>query len=340
MADDSFQPYSFFELSELDPAFRADPHSRLDAMRTRCPVHHDAPLGQVRITAHAPAREILYDTSLSRDLSRARPDNPVRMFMEADDAAIAARLTAELGVDVAARSNASILFSEDPDHGRIRGILLKRFQERVARFRPQVEAVVDAALDDLAGQPQFDLIAGYAEIIPVNVIAALLGVTVSDTAQFRHWSSDLLAVFNPMASQAQRAARMDAVVGLMKLIHGLIRHAAANPGDDFISDILRDRAAGAAITDAELADNLLTLLVAGHLTTTDLIGNGVWLLLTHPQERRRLAEDPTLIASAVEEILRYEPPTPITSRFVVAPRPLGACIAEPREAFLVSKVGS
>jgi len=316
-------PFGFFELNELDPEFRVDPHARLALMRDRCPVSRDATMKRLLLTRHADVRSVLADPGLYRDFYKAAPDNPMRLMNDHDNAEIAAALGEAYG-DIGQRS-LSILFMDDPDHARIRGIIHRHFQPRVVAYRSQIERVVDAALAGVAGRTGFDAIADFAIYIPVHVIAEILGVADADLDAFKRWSDALIVQFNPAATPEQRRARIDAIVALLGYFARLIADRRRDPRDDLVSAILADQAAGAPITDRELADNLLTLLVAGHLTTTDLIGNGIWLLLTHPEQLARLRAEPGLVAGAVEEVLRYEPPVGMTARVTTEDGSFGGC---------------
>lgn len=320
---DTDPPFTFFELNELDPAFRADPHARLAAMRERCPVSRDETFKRLLLTRHADVRTTLADPNLYRDFMKAAPDNPMRLLNQRDNSEVTAALAGAF--PGAEPKPQSILFMDDPDHGRIRGILHRHFQPRVVAYRPQVERVVDAALDRVADHDRFDLIADFAIYVPIHVIADILGITEADLEQFKRWSDALIVQFNPLATEAQRRARVEALIALLGFFADLMRDRRANPRDDFVSAVLADQAAGAPISDPEFADNLLTLLVAGHLTTTDLIGNGTYLLLTHPHELARLKADPGMIAGAVEEILRFEPPVGMTARVTTADGALNGC---------------
>lgn len=306
-------PFSFIELSELDPAFRADPHARLRSLRNQCPVSHDAQMGRVILTRHGDARAVLDDRSFYREVAtKAAPGNPMRQAMMAQAAALA-------GDDPAnSDRRPTMLFLDDPHHGRIRSLFLRHFQVRMSRFRPTVDGIVTEALQALP-LPVFDVIADYAHHIPLRVIAALLGVAPDDYAAFRRWGEAALALLNPLAAPAERAAGREGMMSLRRLGHRLLDERRAAPGDDFVSDIAAEQARGYDISDAEIVDNLILLLTAGHLTTTDLIGSGINLLLRHPAELAKLRGRPELIGSAVEEMLRCEPPAMNTARVATEP---------------------
>ncbi len=313
MADPAPVP-PLFDLTPLNPVFREDPHGLLDALRASAPVHRDAAAGTVVLSRHADVRAVLNDRTLWRD--------PVR----AEAASFIARLLIAGADPGVARSHAtSILLLDDPDHRRLREPLAKALYARVARCRPEVERIVDAALDALEGEPSFDLMARFCEPIPIDVIAMILGVDHGRLAEFRDWSQAIVEVFNPSRTP-QATARMEAArAALSDYLLATMAERRAAPKDDLISDMTALQAEGAPIDDQELALNLAALLVGGNLTTTDLIGNAVRLFLVNPGERDKLRADPGLIALAVEEALRFDPPVDLTGRVASRDLAIGGC---------------
>jgi cytochrome P450 len=212
----------------------------------------------------------------------------------------------------------NILLMDDPDHTRVRTPITKAFYKRVAASRGIVEDVVNRILDGLQGRKRFDAMAEFAIPVPIDVIARILGADQSMLASFRAWSVDSFEYFNFARTPEQTSRMVAASNALYDYIASLIRERRKQPRDDLVSDLVVAADNGAPITDAEIRENCAGLLAAGNLTTTDLIGNGLWLLLTHPAERTKLKADPKLVGNAVEEVLRYEPPVEITAR--IAPR--------------------
>src|SRR5262249_36420345 len=154
--------------------------------------------------------------------------------------------------------------------------------------------------------------------VPIDVIARILGADPSLRGSFRSWSVDVFESFNPARTPEQTERMIAASNNICEHIDDLMRRRQKAPEDDLISDLMIAQANGSPITDDEIRENCAGLLVAGNLATTDLIGNSVWLLHSHPSEKKKLLEDPDLIASAIEEVLRYEPPSEGTAR--IAPR--------------------
>jgi cytochrome P450 len=283
-------------------------------LRAGAPVHRDAAAGTVVLSRHADVRAVLNDRSLWRDPARAEAASFIARLLLADTDPHLARTHAT-----------SILLLDDPDHRRLREPLAKALYARVARCRPAVEGIVDAALDALAGERVFDLMARFCEPIPIDVIAALLGVDHDRLAEFRDWSQAIVEVFNP-ARTPQAGARLEAArAALGDYLLATMAERRASPRDDLISDMTALQAQGAPIDDQELALNLAALLVGGNVTTTDLIGNAVRLFLLHPEERAKLRADPALIALAVEEVLRFDPPVDVTGRVASRDLTISGC---------------
>jgi cytochrome P450 len=317
-------------LSHFNPAYRENPHALLDDLRARCPVMRDETAGTFFLTRYADVRALLSDLALWRDPLKAEPS------------AVFARRVREERIDGLSREGnpTSILFLDDPDHGRIRKPLAQALYARVAKSRPAVERVVDAALDAIGDAKRFDLMAKFCVPIPIDVIAAILGVDPARLAEFRDWSEGVIQSLNPVRSEAQTEHLVRAGNALNSYMHALLAERRAAPQDDLVSDMVRLTAQGAQISDDELAINLSALLVGGNLTTTDLIGNAVRTLLENPGELAKLKADAKLIGPAVEEMLRFEPPVDITGRVASRDLDVGGCPVRKAQSMLFSLRGA
>ncbi len=317
MNDD--QPHGL-ALTALDPEYRADPYPRLKHLRETCPVYRDPYFGSVQLTRYDDVRAVLSDRSLWRD--------PLR----ADETSLERRqILAELEASGRPRQQ-SILTSDDPDHGRIRGLLTPVLYRRFSLSREMVAAVVDKHLNALAGLDRFDVVEKIATPIPIEVVAHLLGVDEDRLDEFRTWSEAIVHTFNPARTTDQTAAMEAGFSAAATYLAGLLEDRRRAPREDLISDLAGLQASGAELSDEEIRTNCLTLLIAGNLTTTDVIGNGVRLFLTHPTELAKLKANPDLVNAAVEEILRYEPPVDATARVASHDLEIGGCPIRSREA--------
>jgi len=195
-------------------------------------------------------------------------------------------------------------------------------------------------LDALEGEPEFDLMARFCVPIPIDVIASILGVDHSRLAEFREWSEGIIQSLNPLRTPEQTVAMEKASVALSDYFTAAMSDRRAHPKDDLITDMVQLQAGRGDLSDDELRINLSALLVGGNLTTTDLIGNAVRLLLTHPGELAKLQADPKIINGLVEEVLRYEPPVDITGRIASGEGAVGGCPVHAGQSLMLSLRGA
>ena len=316
-------------MTPFNPEFQKDPHSVLGPIRERCPVFRDDTSGSFFVSKFSDVRAIATDLTLLRDPINAEP------------AAVMQRRFADAVVEGVPRSETtSILMLDNPDHARVRGPLSQALYARVAKIRPQVEAIVDQALDRMATKSSFDLMDEFCVPIPIDVIAVILGVDHDRLVEFRDWSEGIIQGLNPFRNEDQTKHMERSSVALTDYFAAAMRERRANPQDDLISDMTRLQDDGAPLSNEELRINLTALLVGGNLTTTDLIGNGVRLLMLHPEELAKLRADPTLINNAVEEILRYEPPIDITGRIASRDMEVGGCPVKATQVMTLSLRGA
>src|SRR5579871_3734587 len=306
-------------LTALNPEYSANPEAALAPIRESCPIRRDEGTGMFTLASYEPVRALLADRTLLKDPEKAEP--------------AAFLLKALLNNPEGAKGGEvkNILFMDDPDHARVRGPLAKAFYRRVAASRSIVREVVEGVLEGLADRETFDAMAEFAVPVPIDVIARILGADQSMLSDFRRWSVDSFEFFNPARTEAQTARMIEGSNALFDYIDKLMEMRRREPADDLVSDLLQIAAEDGGLTDADIRENCTGLLSAGNLTTTDLIGNGIWLFLTHSEEKVKLLQDRGLINNAIEEILRYEPPVEITSR--IAPREMhvGDCPVHQRQ---------
>ena len=303
---------SILMLSSFNPQARDNPHPLLEEVRERCPVLRDEATKTWLLTRHGDIRETVNDRTYVRQPSEAEPGS------------LASRLEDERRED--GRPRTSILFLDDPDHARIRKPLAQAFYTRIQKMKAEIEAIVDDIIANAPASGRFDLMAEIAVPIPIMVIARIIGVDEDRLAEFRDWSEGVILGLNPLRNAEETAYMEASVEKLQACFYGLMEARREIPQDDLITDMTRLQASGEAnISDDELCINLQALLVGGNLTTTDLIGNGVWLFLTHPEQLSALRADPGLAPQAVEEVLRYEAPVSLTSRIVSQDREVAGC---------------
>ena len=309
------------QLTPLNAEYRADPHVVLDDLRERCPVHRDETAGSFILTRYEDIRGLVSDRTLWRDPINAEPGAQM------------SRRNNDVPEGVPRSEALSILTLDDPDHARIRQPLTQAFYARIARFRPDVERIVDQALNRIDTSAAFDLMPTFCVSVPIDAIAVILGVDPTRLAEFRDWSEGLIQGLNPFRTPEQTVHMESASVALVDYFDRAIAERRSRPRDDLISDMTRLQGEGAPINDTELRINLTALLVGGNLTTTDLIGNAVRQFLLNPGELAKLRADPGLIGPAVEEALRYESPVDATGRIASRDMQVGGCPVKTAQAF-------
>ena len=217
-----------------------------------------------------------------------------------------------------------LLFLDPPDHTRLRGLVSKAFTPRVIEaLRAHVEELVDGMIDAVVDRGRIDILDDLAYPLPVTVICELLGVPVEDRDQFRPWSS---AASRLLDGDLEPAVMNEGLIAVMQIINCLnqqVEHRRRQPGDDLISALVAAEEAGDRLTHEELLATLTLLFIAGHETTMNLIGNGVYALVRHPDQLQRLKEDPSLVRDAVEELLRFDGPVHLTGRVPTEPIVVG-----------------
>jgi pimeloyl-[acyl-carrier protein] synthase len=273
------------QFNPMDPEFIADPYPTYHRLRAEDPVHR-SPMGFWVLTRYDDVVGVLRDSRLGKGA---------------------------IGAQMAARDvGLSMLVLDPPDHTRLRGLVNKAFTPRVVEgLRPRIQQIVDDLLARVRGAHQIDLIADFAYPLPVTVICEMLGVPGEDRESFKAWGLDIARSLDaillpPDSDLARRGASARGT--LAEYFRQLIAERRSSPRSDLLSSLIATEEAGDTLSENELLATCILLLIAGHETTVNLIGNGTLALLRHPAELRRLRDDPSLIHSAVEELLRYDGP--------------------------------
>ncbi|GHO93467.1 cytochrome P450 [Reticulibacter mediterranei] len=212
----------------------------------------------------------------------------------------------------------SFISLDPPEHDRLRYQAMRHFgpperPEYLEQLRPEIVHLVTTLLDQLQGQRQFDLIDSFAYPLPVTVICRILGVPLEDEPQFRVWATALIENISAQTEE-QRRQREQARSDLSQYMAGLVERHREHPGDDLLSRMATDTSTEGRMAESYLVATAGLLLIAGHVTTVNLIGNGMLTLLRHPAILERLRNEPNLIPATVEEVLRYEPPVQLISQ--------------------------
>ena len=268
-----------------------DPYPGYAALRERDPVHRSRLMNAWLFTRHSDVDTILRDHQrFSNDPRKGRLTRRQRANLPADD-------------------EFTMLFLDPPDHKRLRALVNKAFTPKaVNALEPHIRSLLADLLDDIDDPAGFDLMEAVAQPLPVIVIAEMLGVPPEDRAQFKVWSDQRARVLEPMISARERALAEAANRSLDAYFRPIIKERRAAPKDDIVSALAQAEEEGDRLSERETLNMLRLLLIAGNETTTNLIGNGMLALLRHPDQLQRLREDPSLIPSAVDELLRFDSP--------------------------------
>ncbi|HXU86650.1 MAG TPA: cytochrome P450 [Verrucomicrobiae bacterium] len=291
-----------------DPAFIADPYPALARLRDRAPIAYDERTNQWLVSRHADVNALLRDRRLGRSyLHVASHEAWGRTPPPADQAAFWDLLAVQM-IDL-----------EPPDHTRLRRLVTKAFTPRtIEALRPRIEDIVGIVVEHARGLGAFDLIADLLELVPVTVIAELLGIPESDRHLLRPWSADMTLMFelNPTDEMQRRATDASAAFGAY--LRDLARDRRRRPGDDLISELAAVvEAGGDRLTEDELIGTAVLLLNAGHEASVNGAANSWWALFRHPDTLAALRADPSLVPTAIEELLRYDTPAPMFERWVL-----------------------
>ena len=210
----------------------------------------------------------------------------------------------------------NLLALDPPDHTRLRALVQKAFSPRLIRaMRPRIQAITDSLLDAVQDQGQMELIADYAFPLPIQVIAELLGIPTEDKEKFRHWSG---IVIRPHRTKESRLADVPELQAFLAYLADISEQRREDPREDLLSALVQAEEAADRLSEIELYSMLMLLIVAGHETTVNLIGNGVVTLIQYPEQLALLRANPSLIGAAIEELLRYDSPVESsTDRFAL-----------------------
>lgn len=207
-----------------------------------------------------------------------------------------------------------LLNTEPPDHTRLRALVSKAFTPRmIEQLRPRIQQITDELLDAVQAQGKMDLVADFAFPLPITVILEMLGIPTTDRKQFREWTEAVIQGQNAVLSPEREAISRDAEKKFVDYIKALIAEKKERPDNDLTSRLVQAEENGDVLHEDELISMIFLLITAGHETTVNLIGTGTLALLEHPEQMELLRTDPTLLPSAIEELLRYASPVSLSA---------------------------
>lgn len=300
-----------FSLRSLPDSFYDDPYPTYRMLQAEDPVRR-MPDGSLFLTRYSDLEAVYKDTTLFTS------DKKIEF-------------APKYGLDspLYEHHTTSLVFSDPPLHTRVRRLISGALNPRaISGLEPALISLVDRLLDRIAEKGEADLIEDFAAAIPVEVIGNLLGVPHKDREPLRGWSLAILGALEPFISDETKAAGERAVRQFLAYLRQLVADRRQHPGDanhDVLTRLIEGEAGTSErLSEVELLHNCIFILNAGHETTTNLIGNGLELLLRFPDQARRLINDPSLIRPAIEECLRFESSNQLGNRSTNSPTTIGS----------------
>ncbi|MBX3072883.1 cytochrome P450 [Candidatus Obscuribacterales bacterium] len=289
-------------LNPLTPEFLQDPYPTYRQLREEAPIFWSDKSKYWLITRYEDVHSILKDMSYEKQLQRWKQVNPM------------VKMIPEVSKLMGTRAK-WMLNMNPPDHTRLRGLVNRAFTPKmVNEMRPHIQEIADYIIDRLQDKEEFDLVADFAFPLPVVVIAEMLGVPREDREQFKLWSHALTDTLEPEPNIEKMKQANKATEELYEYLRPLVSERRKNPKNDLITALAAAEEEGKKLTEDELLANCVLILVAGHETTVNLIGNAVRTLLQHQDQLDLLKANPDLIGSAIGEVLRFESPVQTTRR--------------------------
>ncbi len=294
-------PVSDVTFDLFTPEALRNPHPILAQMRSEAPIYKltRQEMGQIPwlLTRYEDCIKLTKDERFTKDMLHrpgAASHDPDDMMMQA-----------------AATINRHMLTVDPPDHTRLRNLVHRAFTPRMIReMGGRIQQIADGLIDNMQGKTRIDLIADFAFPLPITVIAELLGIPSSDRAKFREWTQTII-IDGTRGVGGEGIAT--AALEFIMYFHQLFEERRGEPREDLISGLLQVEEAGDKLSSEELISMVFLLLAAGHETTVNLLANGTLDLLQHPDQLHKLRENPALINSAVEEMLRFNGPVGATT---------------------------
>ena len=291
----------------FDPAFRDDPYAAYARLLEEAPVHR-SPLGAWIFSRYADCQTVLRHPGVTTGGLMSESEREMLMRAQGlwEDWQ---RGTVPEFLDTV------ILMQDPPDHTRMRAVMSKVFTPRaVEGLRPHIQQLVDELLADV--DDGMDAVADLAFPLPALVICEMLGVPIEDREELKEWSHAAARLLDPLVDPEVFRQADAGLQHFTDYFTALIAERRAHPRDDLLSELIQADDEGHRLTDRELVANATFLFGAGHETTQNLIGNAINLLARHPDQRRRLHDEPALMKNAIEEFLRFEPPVQVTGRSI------------------------
>lgn len=296
-----------FNFNPFRPEFYTDPYPIYHQLRDSEPVHKSF-IGAWLLTRYADVKAVLRDPRFTVD-KQAKRLKTKSYYLE--------QRQSNLNTLVQNTSN-FLLYLDPPDHTRLRGLVSKAFYPGVVeRMQPYIQKIANELIDKVRDTGVIDIIADIACPLPVKVIATMLGVPTEDRTMLNHWTDELSRLLDPLMSLEAYDHMNKVAVEFTEYFRGLIAERQKRPKEDLISALIAAKEQGDKLSEDEMVSVCMLLFAAGEETTVNLIGNGMLALLRHPDQMELLKQEPTIIHSAVEELLRYDSPVQLIARIPI-----------------------
>jgi cytochrome P450 len=304
----------------LEPEVLANPYPLYRRLRSEDPVHWDSYLHAWVVTRYADVVNVLHHFSADRTPT---PEQLTAIGLSALN-------------PVAQVMVRQMLFMDAPAHTRLRTLAAAAFTPRkVAALRAHIQSIVDTLLEPVLREGHMEVMTDFANPLPATVTAEMLGVPVSDRDELKSWSADFAEMLGNFQHNPDRIGRvLKSVEKMTAYFREKMAELRQHPREGLIYSLMTAECEGDRLTEDEVIANCIVTMVGGQETTTNLIGNGILTLLLHPEELCKLRQDPSLIPSAVEELLRYESPSQHTARLAPADCELGGKLIRRRQAVI------
>ena len=299
-----------FQFNPFDPEFHADPYPTYHRLRDWEPIHRIKSFtggDEWLLTRFADVKAVLNDSRFGiDDLPKRLKDKSFYLKQQGDFNTLTQTISGWL------------FFLDPPDHTRLRGLLSKAFSANMLEsMRPQIQKIVDGLLGKVQEAGSMDVIADLACPLPAIVTASILGVPTEQHSELTQWAHDLFYVFDQPISLKDYEYLNKVALEFREYFSSLIAAREKKPKQDLLSDLIAAKNQGGFLSESELLAICAMLFSVGQETTENLIGNGVQALLHHPQQMQKLKVEPTIISSAIEELLRYDSPVQLVSRLAI-----------------------
>ena len=318
------------EFTSHAESFRSSPHAFYDGLRQAQTLLTNRDYGCRVATRHQFVNAALKDKALSVDATRAQAESYMRR--------VAGTGVRESSGDTAYEPPLVLL--DDPTHRRVRQLVSRAFNPAIiGAMQPRIEEIADTLLNRIGERQNVEFIHDFAGPLPTMVILDMLGMSLEDAHQFKQWSEDILWGYDPERGAHRQQRLRHAYLQMSGAFKAAISARRNEPGEDLISRMLvheRGQAPGKSLTDLQIVSLCTQLMVAGNVTTTDLMGNGMYALLTHPDQLAWLRANPDRPHDAVEELLRFDCPITETARIPTENKTIAGCPVNANETLMLS----